>query len=91
MTNTKTIYLNVNEIKEPVLTFRKEDVPSLKELQDDIEKRGLLNPPMVAKLEDGSYQLIVFEGERRLMALRNLVNLNKINPIQPFIVMNIKE
>jgi ParB family chromosome partitioning protein len=61
--------LNIDSIKknpfQPRQTFDEESIASLSE---SIKRRGVLQPIMVIRLEDGGYQLVA--GERRLRAAK---------------------
>jgi len=75
----KAVYLKITDIKPNPYQPRQEfDEESLKELCDSIQKKGIIQPVIVRRRAEGSYELIA--GERRLRAAK-LLNLNEIPAI----------
>ncbi len=54
----------------------RKDYGDIQELADDIRENTLLNPPVVAPNQDGTYTLIA--GERRLRAMRDVLGYKQI-------------
>ena len=52
------------------------EASAMGELEHSIAQDGVLQPPAVRRLEDGTYQLVA--GERRTRAIRNLVARNEM-------------
>lgn len=74
----KIILVEMNKIKKPVLSMRREfDSESLQDLADSIKNNGLINP-ITLKKEGGNYEIVA--GDRRFEACK-LIGADKIAAI----------
>ena len=66
------------DINKIIVTDRiRKDFGNIEELAEDIKENTLLNPPVVAPNEDGTYTLVA--GERRLRAMRDILGYQQVN------------
>ncbi|HEX3747653.1 MAG TPA: ParB/RepB/Spo0J family partition protein [Bryobacteraceae bacterium] len=71
------VYISLDQLKVSPHNVRKShDKSSLEELKASILSHGLLQPPLVTKAEDGSYDVV--DGGRRLTALQGLQKDGKL-------------
>lgn len=72
----QVVHIPIGDINiNPLQPRRNFDPAEMAELKDSIDQHGILQPLVVARLEDGKYELIA--GERRLRAAKDL-KWNKI-------------
>lgn len=79
MDNNEITNINLNELNDfPNHPFKVNDDDSYKTLKESIKEKGVLEPIIVRKKDDKSFEII--SGHRRVKACREL-GINKINAI----------